>query len=89
MVADCLGVEDDSDAFLIIRWYVVDFILRVNDYRRMGGLWASSPHTIWLDREKWSDPHTVSHELVHELTDGLIDDDDPAFVRCVVEDWVP
>ena len=89
MMAECLGVEDSDEAFNRIQWYVADFILRVEDYRRMGGLWSPGPRRrIYLDRGRWGDAHVVSHELIHELTGGA-EEDDPAFARCEIKDWVP
>ena len=89
MMAECLGVEDDSDAFDRIQWTVVEFILRVDDFSRMAGLWNPETRRIYLDHTKWLDPHAVSHELIHDLTDGEIDEDDPAFARCEVREWAP
>ena len=89
MMAECLGVEDDSDAFDRIQWTVVDFILRVDDYTRMAGLWNPETRRIYLDRTKWLDANAVSHELIHDLTDGEIEEDDPTFARCEVREWVP
>ena len=87
MMAECLGVEDSDEAFNRIQWYVAAFILRVGDHRRMAGLWSPTPRRIYMDRNRWVDAHDVSHELIHELTDGEIEEDDPAFARCEVREY--
>ncbi len=90
MVAECLGVEDDDDAFRGLSWYVTDFILRLSDLTRLGGLWTHDPRRILLDRHRAANnPYYISHEVIHDLTDGTLEHGDPAFVRCEVREYAP
>lgn len=90
MVANCLGVEDDDATFRGISWFLADFILRSSDMARLGGLWIRDSRRIFLDRRLTAnDPFSISHELIHDLTDGNIEHGDPTFARCEVREWSP
>ncbi len=80
-VEECLGIEGDWDGLL---WYVSDFILRA-DFVRLAGLWVTDPRRIMLAEDKVNDPSVVSHEIIHDLTNGKASEGDPVFERCEIK----
>ncbi len=78
---ECLGIEGD---FAGLSWFSADFILR-SDFVRLGGFWVAAPRRIMLAADMFDDPPTVSHEIIHDLTNGVAQENGPAFKRCEIK----
>ena len=77
---------EHSGNFARIRWLAADFIQRVKDDVRLGGIWIRTPRRIILDRRGINDPSLVSHEEIHDILNrGDEAHEDPRFDRCVVK----
>ncbi len=89
MTAECLGMNVTDEDFAGISWFVADFI-QMPDRTRLGGLWIREPRQIILDRNRtWNHPEYISHELIHDLTNGEVEHGDPLFDECTVKTLAP
>ncbi len=87
--AECLGVEVTDADYDAISWWVADFI-QMPDYTRLGGLWTKNPRRIILDRWRtWTHPEYISHELIHDITNGSVEHGDPLFDKCTITVLAP
>ena len=88
---ECLEIED-ARPFEDIQWISAQFLLRISDYQRLGGLWIGSQGTIVLDQTRFNEPRVVSEELLHSLlpppTDGSDPHDNKDFIRCLITPYV-